>query len=146
MAAALAALWWTLPRGTPGKPLATLLWLPLLWPAPMPPPPGQVEFVQLDVGQGLAVLVRTHRHALLYDAGPAPPRGLDAGEAVVLPSLRALGVRRLDRQEAEYLSRPGWFQQAYEIEPPPLSTALPAPLQRKGLGGRAEGSGQQKTR
>ena len=30
-------------------------------------------------------------------------------------------VRRLDRQEAEYLSRPGWFQQAYEIEPPPLT-------------------------
>ncbi len=30
-------------------------------------------------------------------------------------------VRRLDRQEAEYLSRPGWFQQAHEIEPPPLT-------------------------
>jgi len=42
-------------------------------------------------------------------------------------------VRRLDRHEAEYLSRPGWFRQAYEIEPPPLtptsawSTASPTP-------------------
>jgi len=30
-------------------------------------------------------------------------------------------VRRLDRQEAEYRSRPGWFQQSYTIEPPPLT-------------------------
>ena len=30
-------------------------------------------------------------------------------------------VRRLDRQEAEYRSRPGWFQQTYAIEPPPLT-------------------------
>lgn len=97
LALALAgAFWLMLPRGTPGKALACLLWLPLLWPAARPPPPGQVELVQLDVGQGLAVLVRTHRHALLFDAGPAPPRGLDAGEAVVLPALRALAVPRLD--------------------------------------------------
>jgi starch phosphorylase len=30
-------------------------------------------------------------------------------------------VRRLERQEAEYLSRPGWFQQTYTLEPPPLT-------------------------
>jgi starch phosphorylase len=29
-------------------------------------------------------------------------------------------VRRLDRLEAEYLSRPGWFQQNCSLEPPPL--------------------------
>src|SRR5512135_1729788 len=29
-------------------------------------------------------------------------------------------VRRLDRQEAEYLSRPGWFQQTSRLDPPPL--------------------------
>jgi len=29
-------------------------------------------------------------------------------------------VRRLDRHEAEYLSRPGWFQQTSTLEPPPL--------------------------
>ena len=94
--AAIAALWLTLPRGTPGKALACLLWLPLAWPADRAPPPGSVDIVQFDVGQGLAVLVRTHRHQLLYDAGPAPARGIDAGEAAVLPALRALGVRRLD--------------------------------------------------
>lgn len=90
------AFWLTLPRGVPGKPLALLLWLPLLWPPRGLPPPGTVDIIQWDVGQGLSVLVRTHRHTLLYDAGPAPPRGLDAGEAVVLPALRAMGVGKLD--------------------------------------------------
>ncbi|MDX1375866.1 MAG: ComEC/Rec2 family competence protein, partial [Burkholderiales bacterium] len=50
----------------------------------------------LDVGQGLAVLVRTARHALLYDAGPSYGPEADGGGRVVLPFLRAQGVVRLD--------------------------------------------------
>jgi competence protein ComEC len=92
----LGAAWWLLPRGTPGKALATLLWLGLVWPDTRRPRMGEAELVVLDVGQGLAVVVRTHGHALLYDAGPRVEEGFDAGERVVLPALRALGVRRLD--------------------------------------------------
>src|SRR5690606_36023995 len=33
---------------------------------------------------------------LLYDMGPAVPHGFDAGERVVVPAMRALGVARLD--------------------------------------------------
>jgi len=33
-------------------------------------------------------------------------------------------LRRLDRQEAEYLSRPGWFQQTCELDPPPLTACF----------------------
>ncbi len=95
--ALLGAFWLLLPRGVPGKPLALLLWLPLLWPDRELPAEGGVEMVMLDVGQGLSVLVRTRRHALLYDAGPAVRDGFDAGERVVVPALRALGVARLDR-------------------------------------------------
>lgn len=91
-----AAFWILLPRGVPGKWLAALLWLPLLWPDRQLPRHGDVELVVLDVGQGLSVLVRTSRHAVLYDAGPAVPDGYDAGERVVVPALQALGVRRLD--------------------------------------------------
>lgn len=91
------AFWLMLPRGVPGKPLALLLWLPLLWPDRELPPPGGVELHVFDVGQGLSVLVRTSGHALLYDAGPAVRDGYDAGERAVLPALRALGVARLDR-------------------------------------------------
>jgi len=94
--ALLGAFWLLLPRGVPGRSLALLLWLPLLHPPRELPGPGGVELHVLDVGQGLAVLVRTAGHALLYDAGPAVRDGYDAGESAVLPALRALGVARLD--------------------------------------------------
>jgi competence protein ComEC len=93
----LAAFWWLLPRGLPGRPLALLLWLPLLLPARALPAVGEVELDVIDVGQGLSVLVRTAHHSLLYDMGPAVPDGYDAGERAVIPALHGLGVRRLDR-------------------------------------------------
>lgn len=94
--ALLGGLWLLLPRGLPVRWLGLLLFLPLLWPRPDVPAPGAFRVVVLDVGQGLSVLVRTREHALLYDAGPRFPSGFDVGEAVVLPALRALGVRQLD--------------------------------------------------
>ncbi len=94
--ACVGAFWLLLPRALPGKPLAALLFLPLLWPALDRPDAGAVDVDVLDVGQGMSVLVRTQHHALLYDAGGAGPRGPDFGEVAVVPALRALGVRRLD--------------------------------------------------
>ena len=94
--------WLLLPRAIPGKSLALLLWLPLLWPGRELPRHGEVELVLLDVGQGLSVLVRTRGHRLLYDAGPAVRDGFDAGARVVVPALRALGVGRLDAVVASH--------------------------------------------
>ncbi|MDR0181643.1 DNA internalization-related competence protein ComEC/Rec2 [Lysobacter sp. UC] len=94
--ALLGAFWLLLPRGTPGKSLAALLWLPLLWPDRRLPAPGEAELLVIDVGQGQSVLVRTARHTLLVDMGPAVPDGFDAGERAVIPVLHALGVPRLD--------------------------------------------------
>ncbi len=93
--ALIGGFWLLLPRGVPGKALALLLWLPLLWPDRERPREGEVELLVIDVGQGLAVLVRTARHALLFDTGPAVEDGFDAGERAVVPALRALGVSRL---------------------------------------------------
>lgn len=76
--------------------LGAPLLLPLLLPAVALPPPGHFELLAADVGQGTAVLVRTARHALLYDAGPQYGRDSDAGQRVLVPLLRAEGVRRLD--------------------------------------------------
>ncbi len=92
----LGAGWLLLPRGVPGKPLAALLFLPLLLPARDGLREGEVDVTMFDVGQGLSILLRTRDHALLYDAGPAFEGGLDQGEATVVPALRALGVDRLD--------------------------------------------------
>ena len=88
--------WLLLPRGVPGKSLALLLWLPLLWPDRERPREDEVELMVIDVGQGLSALVRTAHHTLLFDAGPAVAEGFDAGERAVVPALRALGVPRLD--------------------------------------------------
>ena len=95
--ALIGAFWLLLPRGVPGKPLAALLMLGLLWPDRGTPDPGAAELTVIDVGQGLSVLVRTRSHALLYDMGPAVEEGFDAGERAVVPALRAIGVRQLDR-------------------------------------------------
>jgi len=70
--------------------------LPALWWQPPRPAPGQFELLAADVGQGQAVLVRTARHALLYDAGPRYHQDSDAGDRVLVPLLRASG-ERLDR-------------------------------------------------
>lgn len=91
-----AAFWLLLPRGVPGKPLALLLLLPLLWPNIERPSRGEVDIALIDVGQGLSVLVTTERHALLFDAGPASERGLDLGESAVVPALRGTGLKNLD--------------------------------------------------
>ncbi len=93
--ALIGGFWLLLPRGVPGKWLAVLLWLPLLWLDRERPGAGEVELVVIDVGQGLSALVRTANHALLFDAGPAVEEGFDAGERAVVPALRALGVPRL---------------------------------------------------
>jgi len=76
--------------------LGLLLALPLLWPAPARPGEGEFELLAADIGQGNAVLVRTAGHALLYDAGPQVAPGIDAGQRVLLPLLRAIGQGRLD--------------------------------------------------
>ena len=94
--ACMGAFWLLLPRAVPGKSLAFALFLPLCWPNLHLPGPGAAEVAVIDVGQGLSVLIRTSKHQLLYDAGPASPRGLDFGEAAVVPALHALGVARLD--------------------------------------------------
>jgi len=97
LALALAgAFWLLLPRGIPGKPIALLLWLPLLWPRLPGIPPGTADLAMIDVGQGLSVLVRTQHHALLFDTGPSYSGGLDLGESAVVPTLHAFGLRRLD--------------------------------------------------
>lgn len=92
---ALGALVLLLPAALPVRSLGLLMLLPLLFIAQPRPEHGRAEVWMLDVGQGLAVLIRTQTHEVLYDAGPRFGE-FDTGERVVLPSLRALDVRGLD--------------------------------------------------
>ncbi|HEY2929715.1 DNA internalization-related competence protein ComEC/Rec2 [Piscinibacter sp.] len=77
--------------------LALPLALPLLMPPRTVPADGRFELLAADVGQGTSVLVRTHSHLLVYDAGPQYSRDSDAGQRVLLPLLRARGENRIDR-------------------------------------------------
>lgn len=87
--------WLTMPRPAPARPLAACLFLPLFAGQPAGLLPGEFELRILDVGQGLAAVVRTAGASFVYDAGPRWPGG-DAGRSTLVPALRALGVDRLD--------------------------------------------------
>ncbi|WP_448507436.1 DNA internalization-related competence protein ComEC/Rec2 [Immundisolibacter sp.] len=95
-ACAVGVLVLLLPRGFPGRWMGLLWCLPALLYRPPAPPIGAFTATVLDVGQGLAVVVRTRHHALVYDSGPRFSERFSAGDAIVLPELARLGVRRLD--------------------------------------------------
>jgi len=97
VALALVGVGWLLaPPGWPGRWLGAAWLLPLLvWPAPRPGE-GELWITAIDVGQGMAVLVESTDHFLLYDAGPRYSGAADAGGRIILPYLRWRGIGRLD--------------------------------------------------
>ncbi len=84
------------PRGLPMRAAGATLVLPFACFVAPSPAPGAAWIDVLDVGQGLAVVVRTATHALAYDAGPAWTAESDSGNRIVVPFLRGEGIRRLD--------------------------------------------------
>jgi competence protein ComEC len=90
------ALWLLMPRGFPARWLGALMLLPMFLVLPPAPPYGALRLVVFDVGQGLAVAAQTQNHVLLYDTGPDYPGDADAGNRILVPSLRAQGISRLD--------------------------------------------------
>jgi len=98
-AAALAmagAVWILAPRGVPWRAGGLALMAPAFSLAPAAPAAGEAWITALDVGQGLAVVVRTANRTLLYDAGPAYGPEADSGGRIVVPLLRGAGVRGVD--------------------------------------------------
>lgn len=77
------------------RPLGWCLMLPGLLYRPPVPGEGGWQLTAFDVGQGGALLVQTRTQVLLFDTGwRFGP--IDAGARVILPELRARGIRRLD--------------------------------------------------
>ena len=95
VAAMIGVLWLLLPRGFPARWIGVAGLLPLFLVEPAPPADGALRLAVLDVGQGLAVVAQTRHHALLYDAGPAYGPQIDSGNRIIVPYLRATGVRTL---------------------------------------------------
>lgn len=115
----LGALLILMPAGLPIRPLGWPLLLLCVFPPLRQIPPSQVEVLQLDVGQGLAILLRTRNHSLLYDAGPRFGE-FDLGDRVVVPVLRKAGVRRLDlmllsHADADHAGGAGAVKEAFPV-------------------------------
>ncbi len=94
--ALVGTVWLLAPRGWPTRWLGVFTWVPLLGAQPDTPPAGTLRLIAFDVGQGMAVLVETSGHRLLYDTGPSYGLDSNAGSRVILPYLRARGIDQLD--------------------------------------------------
>lgn len=84
------------PRGLPGRWLGFIWILPLFDQSVAAPARQELWFTVLDVGQGLATVIRTAHHTLVYDAGPKYSADYDMGKAVVVPFLKAQHVEQVD--------------------------------------------------
>lgn len=88
--------WMLLPTGFPARWLGALMLLPMFFIMPETPPLGASKLLIFDVGQGLAVAVQTHSHALLFDTGPDFNGEANSGNRILVPALRGLGIAQLD--------------------------------------------------
>ncbi|MDD2724195.1 MAG: DNA internalization-related competence protein ComEC/Rec2 [Methylovulum sp.] len=85
------------PRGMPARYLGLVMLLPLLFPDSKKLQDGELKMTLLDVGQGLATVVQTANHSLVYDTGAKFSPQSDSGQQIVLPFLHQQGVTHLDR-------------------------------------------------
>ena len=93
----LVLAWAALPRAWPGRYVALLATLAIVSQRVAGPPESCVDVRMLDVGQGLAVVVRTRHRTMLYDTAAAYRGGVSMAERVVLPYLSAQGIGKIDR-------------------------------------------------
>ncbi|BBL71642.1 DNA internalization-related competence protein ComEC/Rec2 [Methylogaea oryzae] len=133
--AGLAAVLCLMPRGLPGRWLAVPLVLPaVVWQPPMPEE-GGFRLTALDVGQGLAVVVRTASHTLVYDAGPRFGADVDSGRSVVEPFLRATVGPAIDALVVSHGDNDHIGGADYLLEALPVArlyTSVPERLERYG--------------
>ena len=92
----IGVVWLLLPKGIPLRWLGLTLFIPMLLIAPNRPSVGAMQATVLDVGQGLAVVVKTKNHTLLYDTGPKYSAQSDSGSRIIVPFLRGEGIHKLD--------------------------------------------------
>ena len=141
VAAALAGCAWLLaPRGVPLRSCGALWIAPMFLVIPPRPAGGEAWIDVLDVGNGLAVAVRTAGHALAYDTGPGWSGDADSGNRIVVPFLRGEGVRRLDGlviSHADDDHAGGAISVAASREPGWLLSPLAASDPLHGLAGRS---------
>ncbi len=94
--ALIGVLWLFLARGLPGRYWAIVGFLPLVFSSVQTIPYGQAQFTLLDVGQGLAAVIKTKNYTLVYDTGAKLNNHFDLGSRVVAPFLQSTGIKKID--------------------------------------------------
>jgi competence protein ComEC len=84
------------PRGMPQRATGLLLLLPMLLPGQSDLGKHEARLAVLDVGQGLASVIRTRSTTIVYDTGPRYRSGFNTGSAVLIPYLKAHGINKID--------------------------------------------------
>ncbi len=85
-----------LPKGVPYKNLVgTCLASAILFYQPVSLKEGECKFSLLDVGQGLASVVFTQNHVLIYDTGPKWKEA-DSGTQIIQPFLDYYHIKKID--------------------------------------------------
>jgi competence protein ComEC len=128
-AAIAGAAWLLAPRGVPSRAAGVALMAPAFALAPAAPAAGEAWITALDVGQGLAVVVRTASRTLLYDAGPSYGPEADSGGRIVVPLLRGAGIERVDmmvvsHEDVDHLGGVLTVLETFEVRA--LASSLPS--------------------
>jgi competence protein ComEC len=148
LAALIGTLWLLAPSGWPVRWLGFGGLLPLFLNTLIHPAHGEMWVTAFDVGQGMALLIETSHHRLLYDTGPAYSPESDGGNRVILPYLKARGISQLDdvivsHSDADHSG--GALSILEEVEVGRVSSSLPdghpvvarAPMHRRCEAGQA---------
>jgi competence protein ComEC len=96
LAALIGSMLILLPIGIPGRWMGVWFCLPVLLTTPQRPDEGEFWFTLLDVGQGMASVIETRNHLLVYDTGPKSGMGRDAAESIIIPYIRSRGHDHID--------------------------------------------------
>ena len=125
--------WWTigvaitgviyLSRGVllPARLMSIIWMLPMMFVRADGPLQGEFVYTLLDVGQGLASVIQTSNHVLVYDTGAAYPGGFNLGKVAVDPYLRYLGASQIDQLiishgDNDHIGGAAYLATAFDIE------------------------------
>lgn len=92
-----ACLLWLAPKNFPARWVGVFGILPVLLPLKNSMNPNDFCLTVLDVGQGLATVIETQHHTLVFDTGAQLTPEYDMGEVVVVPYLRAKRINQIDK-------------------------------------------------
>ena len=105
MLAFIGCIWLIMPKGWQGRWLGVFLLLPAFMAQEEKIPEGQVQMTVLDVGQGLSLVVQTKNHNLIFDTGDKYNERMNMADMVIIPFLRAKGIKAIDKLVVSHSDR-----------------------------------------